>query len=100
MGSPLGSLAEVAERYLPGWAGRLTPHVLLHYCASQLYRGGMSLFAIHELLGHSWTGTTAGYVNSRETAGHEISPRAESVQLPVDGGLLTCADLLVRPLDA
>ena len=53
------SLADAAERHLPAWAGKLTPHVLRHYCASQLYRAGMSLFAIQELLGHSWTGTTA-----------------------------------------
>ncbi len=45
------SLAEAAERHLPAWAGKLTPHVLRHYCASQLYRAGMSLFAIQELLG-------------------------------------------------
>ena len=46
------SLAEAAERHLPAWAGRLTPHVLRHFCASQLYQSGMSLFAIQELLGH------------------------------------------------
>lgn len=33
---------------------------------STSYRGGMSLFAIQELLGHCWTGTTARYINSRE----------------------------------
>lgn len=65
-GSPRRSLAEAAERYPPGWAGRLTPHVLRHYCASHQYRGGMSMLAIQELLGHSWTGTAARYVNSRE----------------------------------
>ena len=43
------SLAEAAARHLPAWAGRLTPHVLRHFCASQLYLGGMSLFAIQEL---------------------------------------------------
>ena len=53
------SLAEAAGRHLPAWAGRLTPHVLRHFCASRLYLAGMSLFAIQELLGHSWTGTTA-----------------------------------------
>jgi len=57
------SLAGAAERHLPARAGRLTPHVLRHYCASQLYRGGMSLFAIQELLGHAWTGTTARYIH-------------------------------------
>jgi integrase/DNA-binding Xre family transcriptional regulator len=28
------SLAEAAERHLPAWAGKLTPHVLRHFCAS------------------------------------------------------------------
>ena len=46
------SLAEAAERHLSAWAGKLTPHVLRHFCASQLYLAGMSLFAIQELLGH------------------------------------------------
>ena len=57
------SLAEATAVHLPGWTGKLTPHVLRHYCASQLYRAGMTLFAIQELLGHSWTGTTARYVH-------------------------------------
>jgi len=61
------SLAEAAERHLPGWEGKLTPHVLRHFCASQLYLGGMSLFAIQELLGHSWTGTTARYIHVHAT---------------------------------
>jgi integrase len=57
------SLAEAAAAHLPSWGGKLTPHVLRHYCASQLYRVGMSLFAIQELLGHAWTGTTARYIH-------------------------------------
>ncbi|RNL59220.1 site-specific integrase [Arthrobacter oryzae] len=57
------SLAEATDAYLPAWSGKLTPHVLRHYCASQLYRSGMTLFAIQELLGHTWTGTTARYVH-------------------------------------
>jgi site-specific recombinase XerD len=61
------SLAEAAARHLPAWAGRLTPHVLRHFCASQLYLAGMSLFAIQELLGHSWTGTTARYIHVHGT---------------------------------
>lgn len=44
------ALAEAVERHLPVWAGRLTPHVLRHYCASQLYGSGMDLLAIQELL--------------------------------------------------
>ena len=61
------SLAEAAARHLPAWAGKLTPHVLRHFCASQLYLAGMSLFAIQELLGHSWTGTTARYIHVHGT---------------------------------
>lgn len=56
-------LADATAAHLPGWTGKLTPHVLRHYCASQLYGAGMTLFAIQELLGHSWTGTTARYVH-------------------------------------
>ncbi len=60
------ALAEAADLHLPGWSGRLTPHVLRHFCASQLYLAGMNLFAIQELLGHAWTATTARYINPRE----------------------------------
>jgi integrase len=61
------ALAEAAERHLPAWSGRLTPHVLRHFCASQLYLGGMNLFAIQELLGHAWTATTARYIHVHTT---------------------------------
>ena len=61
------SLAEAAACHLPAWAGKLTPHVLRHFCASQLYLAGMSLFAIQELLGHAWTGTTARYIHVHGT---------------------------------
>jgi site-specific recombinase XerD len=56
-------LLEAAARWLPAWAGRLTPHVLRHYCASQLYLAGVDLLAIQELLGHSWVATTMRYVH-------------------------------------
>ena len=61
------SLADAAKRHLPVWNGKLTPHVLRHFCASQLYLGGMNLFAIQELLGHSWTATTARYIHVHAT---------------------------------
>lgn len=61
------SLAEAAAQHLPTWAGKLTPHVLRHFCASQLYLGGMTLFAIQGLLGHTWTGTTARYIHVHGT---------------------------------
>lgn len=60
-------LAEAAASYLPGWAGRLTPHVLRHYCASQLYFNDMDLISIQELLGHSWVATTMRYVHVHRT---------------------------------
>ena len=43
-----------------GWP---TPHELRHFCASRLYLDGMGLYAIQELLGHAWTGTTDRYVH-------------------------------------
>ncbi|MDR1151287.1 MAG: tyrosine-type recombinase/integrase [Bifidobacteriaceae bacterium] len=58
-------LAMQVDRSLPSWSGRLTPHVLRHYCASSLYVGGMDLKALQELLGHSWLATTSGYIHVR-----------------------------------
>jgi site-specific recombinase XerD len=56
-------LAVAVERHLPAWRGRLSPHVLRHYCASSLYRGGMDIVAIQQLLGHDWIASTMGYVH-------------------------------------
>ncbi|WP_405165546.1 site-specific integrase [Nocardia sp. NBC_01499] len=56
-------LAEATATHLPGWAGRLTPHVLRHFCASQLYLNGMDLFSIQELYGHAWVASTMRYVH-------------------------------------
>lgn len=56
-------LGEATQRYLPAWAGRLTPHGLRHYCASQLYLSGVDLLAIQTALGHSWVATTMRYVH-------------------------------------
>lgn len=61
------ALAAAAERHLPSWAGSLTPHVLRHFCASELYQGGMDLLAIQELLGHSWVVTTMRYIHVHQT---------------------------------
>jgi len=44
----------------PRWS---PPHVLRHFCASQLYLGGMDLLAIQAALGHAWVATTMGYVH-------------------------------------
>lgn len=59
------SLAIQTGRWLPSWSGRLSPHVLRHYCASSLYGAGMDLKALQELLGHQWLSTTSGYIHVR-----------------------------------
>lgn len=55
--------AGAVRRWLPGWAGRLTPHGLRHFCASSLYARGVDLKAVQELLGHEWLSTTTRYVH-------------------------------------
>lgn len=42
-----------SPKHLPEWADALTPHVLRHYAASQLYQGGLDLISIQEVLGHA-----------------------------------------------
>jgi integrase/recombinase XerD len=61
------SLGAAAAAHLPAWNGRLTPHVLRHYCASQLYLDGVDLISIQEMLGHSWVATTMRYVHVHRT---------------------------------
>jgi site-specific recombinase XerD len=56
-------LKKATERFLPAWNGRMSPHVLRHYCASSLYLGGMDLKAVQELLGHEWLSTTTRYIH-------------------------------------
>lgn len=60
-------LAEAAAAHLPTWADRLTPHVMRHFCASQLYLSGLDLISIQELLGHSWIASTLNYVHVHRT---------------------------------
>ena len=60
------ALAAAATAHLPDWPEVVTPHVLRHFCASQLYLAGMELLAIQATLGHAWVATTMGYV-------HELS---------------------------
>ncbi|MEU4233214.1 site-specific integrase [Nonomuraea sp. NPDC026600] len=57
------ALATSAERHLPDWPDVLTPHVLRHFCASELYLGGMDLLAVQSVLGHAWVATTMKYVH-------------------------------------
>lgn len=59
------ALVREVDVWLPGWSGRLTPHVLRHYCASSLYMAGMDIKALQELLGHEWLSTTTRYVHVR-----------------------------------
>ena len=57
------ALKEAARAHLPDWPGVVTPHVLRHFCASQLYLAGMDLIAIQATLGHAWIATTMNYVH-------------------------------------
>ncbi|MGH3184833.1 MAG: tyrosine-type recombinase/integrase, partial [Streptosporangiaceae bacterium] len=61
------ALAGAAAAHLPGWQGKITPHLLRHFCAGQLYAHGMDLIAIQEVLGHSWIVTTMGYIHVHRT---------------------------------
>jgi integrase/recombinase XerC len=76
------SLGLQVEQWLPAWSGRMTPHVLRHYCASSLYGAGMDIKALQELLGHQWLSTTSGYIHVRsehvELAWKNANERVES----------------------
>jgi integrase/recombinase XerD len=61
------TLSAAAATHLPDWTERVTPHVLRHFCASQLYLGGMDLVAIQAALGHAWIATTMNYVHVHST---------------------------------
>jgi hypothetical protein len=52
-------LAAAAVTHLPDRPDRVTPHVPRHFCAPQLYLGGMDLVAIQQTLGHVWVATTS-----------------------------------------
>jgi site-specific recombinase XerD len=60
-------LAEATAEHLSSWSDKLTPHVLRHFCASQLYLSGMDLISIQEVLGHSWVATTMKYIHVHRT---------------------------------
>ncbi len=61
------TLAEAAVAHLAEWPEKLTPHVLRHFCASELYGSGMDLIAIQETLGHAWVATTMNYIHVQRT---------------------------------
>jgi site-specific recombinase XerD len=65
--APRSGLGEATTAHLPAWADTLTPHVMRHYCASQLYLSGLDLISIQELLGHSWITSTLNYVHVHRT---------------------------------
>lgn len=75
------TLSSQVDQWLPAWSGRMTPHVLRHYCASSLYGAGMDLKALQELLGHQWLATTSGYIHVRsehiELAWNQANQRVE-----------------------
>ncbi|MEU8927421.1 tyrosine-type recombinase/integrase [Kitasatospora sp. NPDC048545] len=60
-------LAEAVARHLPHQINQLTPHVLRHFAASDLYRNGMDVVAIQEILGHEWLNTTMIYVHVEQS---------------------------------
>lgn len=60
-------LAEAVGAHLPTHCGLLSPHLLRHFAASDLYRNGMDVVAIQEVLGHSWLNTTMIYVHVDKT---------------------------------
>ena len=60
------ALAVAAAAHLPDWPHRVTPHVL-HFCASQLYPGGMDLVAIQQAPGHARVATTMNYIDVHAT---------------------------------
>lgn len=75
-------LTEMVGRHLPAQAGRLTPHLLRHFAASELYNAGMDIVAVQELLGHAWLETTMIYVHVKkghiERAWANAGKRAEA----------------------
>lgn len=82
-------LAVATAAHLPSWAEKLTPHVLRHFCASELYQAGADLLSIQDVLGHAWVATTMKYIHIHSTsiedavlAGHERAARRLEGLLP------------------
>jgi site-specific recombinase XerD len=76
-------LFEATARWLPAWSGRLSPHVLRHYCASSLYGAGMDLKALQELLGHQWLATIGLYPCPRRSRRAGLGDRQPSLGNPL-----------------
>ncbi len=78
-------LAEAAAKHLPAWSDTLTPHVLRHFCASQLYFGGMDLNAARQLL-HSYTPepNTTTTTSCARTQGSNRPTAAERPWVPAE----------------
>jgi site-specific recombinase XerD len=53
----------------------LFPHLLRHACATHNYEGGMPLWDVQNVLGHTWASTTVGYLNPREL--HQMSEKSQ-----------------------
>ena len=73
-----GGLAHAVRKHLPEQDGRLSPHLLRHFAASDLYRNGMDVVAIQEILGHAWLNTTMIYVHVDRTHIEDAWARAGS----------------------
>ena len=84
------ALAGAAAAHLPGWRGRVTPHLLRHYCAGPgLYANRMDLAAIQEVLGHSWVVTTMNYIHVHRTHVEDASITGQHRAAGKLNGLLT-----------
>ncbi len=80
------ALARAAGTHLPDWPDVVTPHVLRHFCASQLYLGGMDLIAIQATLGHAWIATTMQYVKRpRNPYRGQLDRRSAACRRPFEG---------------
>ena len=60
-------VSRAGAEHLPTWTGGMTPNVLRHYCASELYLDGVDLISIQEMLGHAWVATTMRYIHVHRT---------------------------------
>ena len=69
------ALKAASRQYLKGPVTELFPHLLRHACATHNYEGGMPLWDVQNVLGHTWASTTVGYLNPREL--HQMSEKSQ-----------------------